>query len=56
MITAVNPAIIQWARARSGLSLEDLAIMMKRDPYELQQWDDIVRVKIEVDGKKRGWL
>lgn len=40
MITAVNPAIIQWARVRSGLSLEDLAIMMKRDPDELQQWEN----------------
>ena len=40
MITAVNPAIIQWARERSGLSLDDLAQMMKRDPVKLQQWED----------------
>lgn len=40
MITAVNPAIIQWARERSGLSLDDLARMMKRDPDELQQWEN----------------
>lgn len=40
MITAVNPAIIQWARERSGLSLDDLAFLMKRDPDELQQWED----------------
>jgi isocitrate dehydrogenase len=29
MITAVNPAIIKWARERSGLSLDDLARLMK---------------------------
>lgn len=40
MITAVNPAIIQWARERSGLSLDDLAKMLKRDPAELQQWEE----------------
>jgi Zn-dependent peptidase ImmA (M78 family) len=40
MISAVNPAIIQWARERSGLSLDDLAALMKRDPDELQQWED----------------
>lgn len=40
MITAVNPAIIQWARERSGLSLDDLARVMRRDPVELQQWED----------------
>lgn len=40
MITAVNPAIIQWARERSGLSLDDLARVMKRDPVELQRWED----------------
>ena len=40
MITAVNPAIIQWARERSGFSLGDLAKMMERDPNELQQWEN----------------
>ena len=40
MITAVNPAIIQWARERSGLSVDDLAALMKRDPDELQQLED----------------
>ncbi len=35
MITAVNPAILQWARKRSGLTLDDLAKLMKRDPDEL---------------------
>lgn len=40
MITAVNPAIIQWARERSGFSLDDLARMMGRDYNELQQWEN----------------
>ena len=40
MITAVNPEIIQWARERSGLSLDDLARLMKRDPDELQRWEN----------------
>lgn len=40
MLTGVNPAIIQWARERSGLSLDDLAILMKRDLGELQQWEN----------------
>lgn len=40
MITAVNPAIIQWARERSGLSLDDLARMMKREPDELRHWEN----------------
>lgn len=40
MITAVNPAMLQWARERSGLTLDDLAKLMKRDPYELQKWEN----------------
>ncbi len=40
MISAVNPAIIKWARERSGLSIDDLARLMKRDPEEVQKWED----------------
>jgi Zn-dependent peptidase ImmA (M78 family) len=40
MITAVNPAIIQWARERNGLSLDDLARIMKREPDELRKWEN----------------
>lgn len=39
MITAVNPAVLQWARERSGLSLDNLALRMKRDPNELRMWE-----------------
>lgn len=39
MITAVNPAILKWARERSGFSLKDLALIMKRDPDELRMWE-----------------
>ena len=40
MITAVNPKIIAWARKRSGLTIEDLAGVMKRDPDELRMWEN----------------
>lgn len=40
VITAVNPQILQWARERSGLSLNLLAEKMKRDPSELKKWED----------------
>ena len=40
MITSINPAILKWARERAGLSLEDLAIAMKRDPDELRMWEN----------------
>jgi Zn-dependent peptidase ImmA (M78 family)/transcriptional regulator with XRE-family HTH domain len=39
IITAVNPKILKWARERSGLALEDLALIMKRDPDELRMWE-----------------
>jgi len=39
MINALNPAIIQWARERSGLSLDDLARIMRREPEELRKWE-----------------
>ena len=40
MITAVNPAIIKWARERSGLSLDDLAKLMRQEPDELRKWEN----------------
>lgn len=39
-ITAINPAILQWARQRSGLSLEDLAELMNRDSEEIEEWEN----------------
>lgn len=40
MISAINPEIIKWARERSGLSINDLARIMKRDSDELQKWEN----------------
>lgn len=39
MIASVNPRIITWARERSGLSIEDLASKVKRDPSEVTRWE-----------------
>lgn len=36
---AVNPKILTWARERNGLTIEDLAEVMKRNPDELRMWE-----------------
>jgi Predicted Zn peptidase len=36
----VNPNMIRWARLRSGLSVNDIATMMKRDPSEIAMWEE----------------
>jgi Zn-dependent peptidase ImmA (M78 family) len=35
----MNPQIIEWARKRSGFSIETLAERMKREPKELESWE-----------------
>lgn len=35
----MNPKIISWARERAGLSIEDLAGKMGRDPEEIRSWE-----------------
>ena len=40
MISAVNPAMLKWARVRSGLSLIDLASKMKRNTDEIRMWEN----------------
>jgi len=40
MITAVNPIMLQWAREKSGISLDDLALLMKRDIEDLKKWEN----------------
>lgn len=40
MISAINPEMIKWARERSGLSINDLARSMKRDPDVLREWEN----------------
>lgn len=46
------------AAIESALILKDLDILCyeTRTGTVFFQWDDIVQVKLEVDGKKRGWL
>lgn len=36
----MNPRIISWARERAGLSIEDLAEKMGRDPEEIKSWEN----------------
>lgn len=40
MITAANPEMLEWARKRSGFTLEDLASKMDRDVDELHMWEN----------------
>lgn len=35
----INPEIITWARERCGLSVEDLARKMNREPSEVRMWE-----------------
>jgi len=39
MTAYVNPGIITWARERNGLTIEELAVSMKRDPDEIRMWE-----------------
>ncbi|MCD6326007.1 ImmA/IrrE family metallo-endopeptidase [bacterium] len=39
MKTYSNPEIITWARERAGMTVEVLAIKMKRAPEEIEQWE-----------------
>ncbi|MGB3092934.1 MAG: helix-turn-helix transcriptional regulator, partial [Candidatus Zixiibacteriota bacterium] len=39
MKSYINPKIITWARKRAGLTIEDLAKKMKRDPGEIKLWE-----------------
>lgn len=38
-ITGMNPAIIKWARERSGYSLEEAAAVVKKDVATLSDWE-----------------
>lgn len=35
----VNPRMITWARERNGLTIEDLAKKLKKNPAEVQKWE-----------------
>jgi Zn-dependent peptidase ImmA (M78 family)/transcriptional regulator with XRE-family HTH domain len=38
-VSAVQPALLKWARVSAGLSLEDAALMLKREASELAAWE-----------------
>lgn len=44
MASYINPKIIIWARKRSGLSINDLANKMRRDPGEIRKWESGTKV------------
>lgn len=37
--TAANPAILKWARERAGLSVQQVADSLKRDPDDITAWE-----------------
>ena len=39
MTAYINPEIITWGREHNGLTIEELATSMKRDPDELRMWE-----------------
>lgn len=39
MTAYIDPGIITWARERNGLTIEELAPSMKRNPDELKMWE-----------------
>lgn len=39
-VTGVEPGILRWARKSVGLTVSDVADMMKRQPEEIEAWED----------------
>jgi len=37
--TAVNPTVLIWARQQCGLSVDDVALSLKREPEEIRAWE-----------------
>ena len=35
----INPKMIEWARKRNLLSVEELAALMKKEPAEIRRWE-----------------
>lgn len=35
----INPKMIIWARERNRLSIDDLAVLMKKEPAEIRKWE-----------------
>ena len=43
MAAYINPEIITWGREHNGLTIEELATSMKREPDELRMWESGVK-------------
>lgn len=39
-MTNINPKILKWARERVGFTIESLAKKMRRDPSEIEAWEN----------------
>jgi Zn-dependent peptidase ImmA (M78 family) len=39
-VVGLNPVVLTWARVRAGLSIDDVAITMKKDPDAIESWED----------------
>ena len=38
-VSGVNPRVLSWARERAGLSIEDVAAKLKKDPSLVEAWE-----------------
>jgi len=38
-LKAVNPEVLQWARERSGMTIEEVAVELKKDESEIEAWE-----------------
>ncbi len=38
-VSGVNPRVLSWARERAGLSVEDVAARLKKDPSLVEAWE-----------------
>jgi Zn-dependent peptidase ImmA (M78 family) len=38
-VSGIQPALLRWARASLGMSIQEVALKLKRDPTEIQSWE-----------------
>jgi Zn-dependent peptidase ImmA (M78 family) len=38
-INGINPSVLRWAREAQGLSVDDVALQLKRQPEEIESWE-----------------
>lgn len=54
-VTGVQPGIFQWARTSVGLSIADVATMLKRRPEEVEAWETGNPALSRRGREKGGW-